>query len=235
MSRKNLLYINFMNSIYSIKHNKFIDKIVIEKRLEISKIINAYIQKFSLNDALDIGTTNDFGYESSNLLIKNLKNIKIFKSISDQKINSKFFTKSLNQSITVNLSKENIMNYSSDIVISNATIEHVGNLENQIKMIENIINLTNKIFVITTPNKFFPIEFHTKLPFVHWFPKSIHRKILNLIGMNFFSKEENLNLLSKNDLINMLNNFKKKIKYKILHINLLGIKSNFIIIGEIIK
>ena len=126
------------------------------------------------------------------------------------------------------------MNYSSYIVISNATIEHVGNLENQIKMIENIINLTNKIFVITTPNKFYPIEFHTKLPFVHWFPKSIHRKILNLVGMNFFSKEENLNILSKNDLISMLNNF-KNIKYKILHINLLRIKSNFIIIGEIIK
>ena len=59
VSGKNLLYINFMNSIYSIKHNKFIDKIVIKKRLKISKIINEYIQKFSLNDALDIGTTND--------------------------------------------------------------------------------------------------------------------------------------------------------------------------------
>ena len=33
---------------------------------------------------------------------------------------------------------------SSDLVISSATIEHVGSYENQIKMLKNIIKLTNK-------------------------------------------------------------------------------------------
>ncbi len=222
------------NSIYSNKHNNFLDKIVIKKRHEMSEIINKYISNQSIEHALDIGTTDDDGFESSNYLIKNLRNIKIYRSISDQKINSKFFSKTLTKSITDNFSHEEIENYSSDLVISNATIEHVGDKNSQIKMTENIIKLSKKIFVITTPNRFYPFDFHTKIPLIHWLPKKIHRKILKIIGLEYFSKIENLNLLSKNDILEIFSNF-KNIKYKIFHIKLALIKSNFIIIGEIIK
>jgi len=222
------------NSIYSNKHNNFLDKIVIKKRHEMSEIINKYISNQSIEHALDIGTTDDDGFESSNYLIKNLRNIKIYRSISDQKINSKFFSKTLTKSITDNFSHEEIENYSSDLVISNATIEHVGDKNSQIKMTENIIKLSKKIFVITTPNRFYPFDFHTKIPLIHWLPKKIHRKILKIKGLEYFSKIENLNLLSKNDILEILSNF-KNIKYKIFYIKLALIKSNFIIIGEIIK
>ena len=94
-------------------------------------IINKYHEVDDLNDALDIGTTNDLGHSHSNYLIKNLKNIKAFKSISNQKINSTFFIKSLNKSILEKFSYEEINQYSSDLVLSNATIEHVGSFENQ--------------------------------------------------------------------------------------------------------
>ena len=59
-------------------------------------------------------------------------------------------------------------------------------------MIENIIKLTKKIFVIITPNRYYPIELHTKIPLLHWFPKSIYRKILKILGMSFYAHEENL-------------------------------------------
>ncbi len=222
------------NSIYSNKHNNFLDKIVIKKRHEMSEIINKYISNQSIEHVLDIGTTDDDGFESSNYLIKNLRNIKIYRSISDQKINSKFFSRTLTKSITDNFSDEEIENFSSDLVISNATLEHVGDKNSQIKMTKNIIKLSRKIFVITTPNRFYPIDFHTKIPLIHWLPKTIHRKILKIIGLEYFSKIENLNLLSKNDILEIFSNF-KNIKYKIFHIKLALIKSNFIIIGEIIK
>ena len=63
------------------------------------------------------------------------------------------------------------------------------------KMIENIMKLSNRYFLITTPYRFFPIDFHTKLPFLHMLPKSVHRKILFIIGLKEYAKEENLNLL----------------------------------------
>ena len=110
----------------------------------------------------------------------------------------------------------------------------MGHKNSQIKMIENIIKLSKKIFVITTPNRFYPFDFHTKIPLIHWLPKKIHRKILKIIGLEYFSKIENLNLLSKDDISEIFSNF-KNIKYKIFHIKLALIKSNFIIIGEIIK
>ena len=197
-------------------------------------VINKYYEADDLKDALDIGTTNDREHSHSNYLIKNLKNIKVFKSISDQKINSTFFIKSLTKSILENFSYEEINQYSSDLVFSNATIEHVGSTTNQLKMISNIIKLTKKNFVLIAPNRYHPIDFHTQIPLIHWLPKKIHRKILSLIGLKFYSKEENLNLLSTTDLINLLNNF-DTIQYEVRYLNFLGFKSNCIIFGKVIN
>ena len=97
-------------------------------------------------------------------------------------------------------------------------------------MISNIINLSKKLFIISTPNRFYPIDFHTKLPLIHWLPKPLHRKILNFLGLYFYEKEENLNLLGKSDLKNLLNF--KNISYEIAFIKLFFFKSNFIIIGK---
>ena len=220
-----------MNKIYAINHYNFIDRIVIKKRKEMCNIINRELFDKIFSDALDVGSTNDIENESSNFLIKNLKNIKVYKSISDQKICNNFFSKTLRKSITDNFSKNQIESMKSDLVISNATIEHVGNFNNQKKMIQNIILLTKKYFIITTPNRFHPIDFHTKLPFLHWFPKNIHRRILKILKLDFFSREENLNLLGKNELKNLLTVSGVK-NYKIFNISFLGFKSNYIVIGK---
>mgnify|MGYP001315599160 CR=1 FL=1 len=220
-----------MNSIFVTNHFKFLDQIVLNKRKEMANIINHHLQNIEIIDALDIGSTNDENFESSNFLIKNIDNIKYYKSISDQIITDKFFTNSLVKSITDDLSNEEVDEFKSDLVISNATIEHVGNLENQIKMISNIVRLSKKFFVLTTPNRFHPIDFHTKLPLIHWLPKSIHRKLLNFLSLDFFAKEKNLNLMSENDLKSCLKNTNIK-NYKIFYIRLFGFKSNFLVIGE---
>jgi hypothetical protein len=218
------------DKIYVINHFNFIDKMVLKKRLEISKIINNTIKDIEIHDVLDIGTTSDTKNASSNVVIKNIKNIQVFKSISEQVINSNFFYKTLKKSITLELSEDEIYNFSSDLVISNATIEHVGSKLNQKKMIENIIKLTKKNFVIATPNRFYPIELHTKIPLIHWFPKSIYRKILKFLGLSFYAYEENLNLLSVSELKKMLDT--QRIKYEIKYLKLFFFKSNIIIIGK---
>ena len=216
--------------IYSSNHSKFIDKLIVKKRLEMVKIINYQIKKYKIIDVLDIGTTIDKENESSNFIVKNLKNINCFKCISDQEINSSFFEKKLKKSITQDFSEKEIKEFASDLVISNATIEHVGNSLQQKKMVSNIVNLSKKLFIIITPNRFHPVDFHTKIPFIHWLPKSIHRKILNIFRMPFYANEENLNLLGKKEIENLLN--LENITYKIEHIRLLFFKSNFIIIGK---
>ena len=221
-----------MKSIFVINHFKFIDQIVLNKRKEMVNIINEQLKNIEITDALDIGSTNDEDFESSNYLIKNINRVKYYKSISDQIITDKFFSSSLIKSITDDFSNQELEKFKSDLVISNATIEHVGSLKNQIKMISNIVKLSKKLFILTTPNQFHPIDFHTKLPFIHWLPKSMHRKILKLLNLNFFADQNNLNLMSENDLKLCLkeNNI---INYKIFYIRLFGFKSNFLVIGKV--
>jgi len=218
------------NKIYSSNHLKIFDKIITKKRLEIVDIINNQIILYNINEVLDIGTTNDTKNKSSNFIVKNLKNIKNFNSISDQLITSSFFKKSLQKSITENFSEYEIENFKSDLVISNATIEHVGNYDNQKTMFDNMIKLCKKMIIISTPYRYHPLEFHTKIPLIHWLPKNIHRKILKNIGLTFFSKEENLNLLSKSDFNNFVES--KKIKGEFRYIKFLFFKSNLIFIGK---
>ncbi|MDC0408326.1 hypothetical protein OAM36_02160 [Candidatus Pelagibacter sp.] len=218
------------DTIYAINHYNFLDKILLKKRLEISNIINNIIKDLQVYDALDIGTTSDDKNVSSNTVIKNIKNIEKFKCISDQMVTSNFFSKILKKSITEEFSENELYKFSSDLVVSNATIEHVGGVLNQKKMIQNIIKLTKKIFVITTPNRFHPIELHTKIPLIHWFPKSIYRKILKFLGLSFYANEENLNLLTVDELKKILNS--QKITYEIKFLKLFFFKSNIIIIGK---
>lgn len=221
---------------YSLLNLKFIDRVILIKRLEMFRLIKNCLNNIKIKQILDVGTTEEDSLESSNFFIKKFKYIKIKKSISDQNVNKIIFNNTLKKSITKNFSKSEIKKYSSDLVISSATIEHVGNYTNQVKMIKNIMLLTKKLFFITTPSRKFPVDFHTKLPLIHLLPKKIHRLILKLLFLKEYSKEENLNLLDEKEIkeiIKKINN--KKFEIKILKIKLIGITSNLIIFGKLIK
>ena len=116
-----------------------------------------------------------------------------------------------------------------DIAYSNATIEHVGSYQNQIKFLSELFRVSKKGVFLTTPNRFFPIDLHTFIPIIHMFPKKIHRFILNIFNQKFLAKEENLNLLSKNDLINICKNLEIK-NFQIKKIKIFGFTSNLILV-----
>ena len=56
---------------------------------------------------------------------------------------------------------------------------------------------------------------------------------MKIFGLNYLSKEENLNLLSKNELKKILENFSNLVDFKIENLSLFGCFSNFIVIGKI--
>lgn len=120
---------------------------------------------------------------------------------------------------------------SFEIVHSNATIEHVGSFENQLLFIKECYRVAKKYVFITTPNRYFPFDFHSKVPLLNILPKNFFRYILNLCGDKFFSKEENLNLMSKNEIIKILSNLKIK-NYIIYENKIFGLTANFLIIIE---
>lgn len=221
------------NKNYGIFNYSFIDNFIENKRLEMFNLLNEQIKDSLIESFLDIGTTEENKLRSSNFFVKKFNKIKIIKSITDQDIIKNNFNNILKKSITSDFTLEEIDQYKSDLVISSATIEHVGSNDAQMKMIENICLLTNKYFFITTPNRFFPIDFHTKLPLIHMLPKKIHRKILNMISLKEYALEENLNLLDISEINKMLKNLNEKgFLVSTYGIKLFGLTSNLLILGK---
>lgn len=70
-----------------------------------------------------------------------------------------------------------------DIVYSNAVIEHLGNFEKQRRMASEIMRV-GKAWFVTTPNRWYPFEFHMRLPFVTWLPRSGQIWIGQIISYN---------------------------------------------------
>jgi len=66
-----------------------------------------------------------------------------------------------------------------DVVFSNAVIEHVGGLEQQRRFVAESLRVAGRAF-ITTPNRWFPVEVHTRLPLVHWLPDTLAHRAYDL-------------------------------------------------------
>jgi len=69
---------------------------------------------------------------------------------------------------------------SFDVVFSNAVIEHVGRREAQRRFVDEILRVAARAFV-ATPNRWFPIEVHTRMPLVHWLPEPVAHRAYELI------------------------------------------------------
>jgi hypothetical protein len=65
-----------------------------------------------------------------------------------------------------------------DVGFSNAVVEHVaGGREGQQQFVHELCRVAQRVFV-TTPNRRFPLEVHTLLPFVHWLPRAPRERLL---------------------------------------------------------
>ncbi len=87
-----------------------------------------------------------------------------------------------------------------DVVHSSAVLEHVGSFANQVRLIQECARVARRHIFLTTPNRWFPVEFHTVLPLVHWLPKPAFRALMRQTGRGFFADEANLNLMSSAEL-----------------------------------
>jgi hypothetical protein len=79
-------------------------------------------------------------------------------------------------------------------------LEHVASREQQAQFLRELWRVARKSVFVTTPNRWFPIEYHTVLPLVHWLPPETFRALLRRIGRSFFADEQNLNLLGSSAL-----------------------------------
>src|SRR6266700_4110281 len=71
-----------------------------------------------------------------------------------------------------------------DLGFSNAVVEHVaGGREGQRRFVHELCRVARRVFV-TTPNRFFPLEVHTLVPFAHWLPPAPRARVLRARGFD---------------------------------------------------
>jgi SAM-dependent methyltransferase len=107
-----------------------------------------------------------------------------------------------------------------DIVWSNAVVEHVGNWDVQARFLHEIHRVGRRGFV-TTPNRYFPIEVHTRTPFLHYLPKKEFDRYLRATG-KAWAAGDYMQLLGASDLRSLLRKAGLRNEEFYLHRNRLG-------------
>jgi SAM-dependent methyltransferase len=89
-----------------------------------------------------------------------------------------------------------------DWVFCNAVIEHVGDAAAQRLFLSEMLRVGRYVF-FTTPNRHFPIETHTYLPFIHWNQRLFDKWLWRYRPK--WRREKSIWLLSAADLRRLLN------------------------------
>lgn len=100
-----------------------------------------------------------------------------------------------------------------DIVWSNAVLEHVGARDRQIEFLRELDRVGRDHFV-TTPNRWFLFEVHTRVFLMHWLPPALFFKYLRRRGMSW-AADDYMWLLSRRQYRERLDQagvFKAKVK-----------------------
>jgi SAM-dependent methyltransferase len=86
-----------------------------------------------------------------------------------------------------------------DIAFSNAVIEHVGGRDEQRRFVHELCRVAPRVFV-STPNRRFPVEVHTLMPFVHWLPRDARDRVFATLRRDAWAGVE---LLDQRELLGL--------------------------------
>ena len=152
---------------------------------------------------LDVGATSDRTYEGSNYLEAWYPHKDRITAVG---LDDAAFLEQIYPGVTFRRIEAGALPFGNgtfDVVHSSAVLEHVGSAARQRDFLGELARVARRAVFVTTPNRWFPIEVHTQFPLLHWLPKPAFRSLLARTRHSFFSREENLNLLGRGELLRM--------------------------------
>lgn len=114
-----------------------------------------------------------------------------------------------------------------DVAWSNAVLEHVGAAARQVEFLRELRRVARRA-CLSTPNRWFPIEIHTRLPLLHWLPKGACDAILRGVGKHWATGDY-MHLLSRRRLQKLLEQAGFD-TYQIVANRLAGLVLDFVVI-----
>jgi len=116
-----------------------------------------------------------------------------------------------------------------DVCWSNAVLEHVGSSEKQVIFLREIKRVSRRAF-ITTPNRRFPVEVHTRTPLLHYLPKKLFDRYLVLTHQGWASGDY-MHLLPESELRTRLSQAGIE-DYQLVKNRLLGFTMDFVVLAN---
>lgn len=221
-----------LNAQYNLaKPDSLSIRVATKVRHDIFRLVSREFDFTSTDLVLDLGVTSDQSYTSSNYfeMLYPYKDRIVAAGIDDARFLEELYPGlRFVHADALDLPFED---GAFDYVHSSAVLEHVGCFENQRKMVAECVRVARKGICLTTPNRWFPVEFHTQLPLLHWLPKTWFRRILQGLGQTELAKEQNLNLMTERDL-------RKAVEgvcdwsFIFDEARLLGLRSNLVLFGR---
>jgi SAM-dependent methyltransferase len=118
-------------------------------------------------------------------------------------------------------------NHQFKMVFSNAVLEHIVEDQEQIQFLQELLRVGEQVF-LTTPHKYFPIEHHTGMPFVHFLWPELFYFLLRRKGNKGFYNRHNLRPLGPSDLKKMVKVL--NCSFRLIPVRFCGFISNWILI-----
>ena len=198
----------------------------IKARQKMFDLFNQVIKPTATCRILDLGVTPDRSLPESNLFERLYPHKQ---NITAASIEEASFLADIYPGMKFVKITDNHLPFSDDefdVVFCSAVIEHVGDQNAQPAFVTEALRVSKKFF-FTTPNRQFPVDFHTMIPIIHWLPQTKHQWILSKLGYDFWAKTENLNLLTPKTLLDLFPSQTTTLyKYR-----LFGLPSNLIVYG----
>ncbi len=199
---------------------KYMAYMSVKIRRQQYKYFKKIIKPKSKNKILDVGVTPNEELVDSNFFEKAYpyKNNLTMASVEDCRNLLSTYPDVKFRKIRSN-SKLPFKDKSFDVVVSWATLEHIGRQKSQEFFLSECLRVGKKVF-ITTPNRYFLYDPHTNLLFIHWLPNKYFRSVCRFLGKNFWAEIKNLNLLDVNSLgkITSRQNGLRVVKFKVLNV-----------------
>ena len=171
--------------------SRFLDRQ--QSRARIRKMQDFYCRCRPLPDeqVLDVGTSGDETWEVSNTFLREYRhpeNITVLGIDDYDELRPRYPQVRF---VTYDGSVFPFGDNSFDICHSNAVIEHVGGRERQQFFLNEMVRVAGRGF-FTTPNRWFPVDLHTRLPLVHYFPRATYVKLAAPFKRGRFAQDVNL-------------------------------------------
>jgi SAM-dependent methyltransferase len=117
-----------------------------------------------------------------------------------------------------------------DVAFSHAVVEHVVDPKARRRFVSEMLRVARAAF-ITTPNLYFPLELHTKVPLLHFLHPPTFARLLDAGWFPAYSRK-NLRLLSGADLSSLVDTDPQVETHTLEPIRLAGFVSNWIAIAR---